>query len=83
VLGLVSEQDGLEIPLKILAQSAAHLTKKGTLILETGYTWPVLQQTLPSLPFMWLEFEYGGEGVCCLTAEQLHNHSALLGRKPG
>jgi ribosomal protein L3 glutamine methyltransferase len=83
VLGLVSEQDGLEIPLKILAQSAAHLTKKGTLILETGYTWPALQQTLPSLPFMWLEFEYGGEGVCCFTAEQLHNHSALLGRKPG
>ena len=82
-LGLVSDQEGLDIPLKILAQSADHLGAKGSLILETGYSWPALQQALPSLPFIWLEFEYGGEGVCCLTAEQLHNHSALADRKPG
>jgi len=74
VLGLVSDQQGLEIPLKILAQSAAHLCEKGALILETGYTWPALEQARPSLPFMWLEFEYGGEGVCCLTAEQLRSY---------
>ena len=32
--------EGLDIPLKILAQSADHLGAKGSLILETGYTWP-------------------------------------------
>lgn len=71
VLGLVSEQEGLQIPLQILAQAADYLTPQGSLILETGYTWQALDQAVGNLPLLWLDFEYGGEGVCAVTAQQL------------
>lgn len=70
-LGLVSEQQGLDIPLRILTQAADYLTPGGALILETGATWPLLDEACPQLDFLWIEFEYGGEGVCFLTREKL------------
>jgi ribosomal protein L3 glutamine methyltransferase len=70
-LGLVSEQQGLDIPLRILAQAADYLTSQGALILETGATWPALDAACPALDFLWIDFEYGGEGVCLLRREQL------------
>ena len=73
-LGLVSEQQGLGIPVKILKETGAHLRDKGLLILETGYTWPDLQKALPQVPFLWLDFEEGGEGVAAINSTQLHEH---------
>ena len=70
-LGLVSSGEGLDIPRQILAQSADFLTREGHLILETGYTWQALDASEPDLPFLWLDFEYGGEGVCLLSRDQL------------
>lgn len=72
--GLVCDDDGLAIPLRILATSADHLADDGVLVLETGFTWPALEAAAPDLPFLWLDFEFGGEGVCALTAEQLRRH---------
>jgi len=43
-------------------------------MLETGATWPVLAEARPDLPFLWLEFAHGGEGVCVLSKEQLEQH---------
>jgi ribosomal protein L3 glutamine methyltransferase len=70
-LGLVTERAGLDIPLRILDDAAAHLKPEGVLILETGATWPLLAENYPEVPFLWLEFEFGGEGICMLTREQL------------
>ena len=70
-LGLVTGQAGLELPLRILAGAPRMLAPAGVLILETGATWPVLADACPALPFLWLEFSQGGEGVCLLTREQL------------
>lgn len=76
-LGLVSAREGLAIPLQILAQASSHLSESGLLILETGYTWPALEEALPDLPKLWLDFEFGGEGVCAIHAcdlqEYFHN----------
>ena len=70
-LGLVSEQQGLDIPLRILEQAADYLRPQGALILETGATWALLDAACPQLDFLWIEFEHGGEGVCLLRREQL------------
>ncbi len=75
-LGLAAGEQGLDIVLPLLQQAADYLSDDGVLIVEVGYTWPVLQDALPRVPFMWLEFEYGGEGVFLLTAEQLRRHQA-------
>jgi ribosomal protein L3 glutamine methyltransferase len=70
-LGLVTDRAGIGIPLRILERAASFLKPEGLLILETGATWPVLAEARPDLPFLWLEFEHGGEGVCALSKEQL------------
>lgn len=70
-LGLVSEDDGLAIPMQILSQAAAFLNEGGVLIMEVGYSWMALADRLPHVPFLWLEFANGGEGVCVLTRAQL------------
>jgi len=74
VMGLVSADDGLAIPLQVLAQAAHHLAPDGVLVLETGYTWPDLADACPTVPFLWLDFEHGGEGVCALPRAQLATH---------
>lgn len=70
-LGLVSDQQGLDIPLHILAQAADYLTPQGALVLETGATWPLLDEACPQLDFLWIDFEHGGEGVCFVTRDKL------------
>lgn len=69
--GLVSASEGIDIPGKILANVAGNLHEKGLLVLETGHSWEALEQAFPYAPFLWLDFEFGGEGVCVLNREQL------------
>ncbi|MDY6984664.1 MAG: 50S ribosomal protein L3 N(5)-glutamine methyltransferase [Pseudomonadota bacterium] len=70
-LGLVTDNDGIGIPLRILERAADFLNPEGLLLLETGATWPLLADARPELPFLWLEFEHGGEGICALRKEEL------------
>ena len=67
---------GLDIVLPMLSQASDYLTDDGILVVEVGYSKPALEQALPQVPFVWLEFEYGGEGVFLLTASQLQIHQA-------
>jgi len=71
VTGLLSENNGLDIPLQILQQAADYLQKEGVLIMEVGYSHLALSERLPQVPFMWLDFEQGGEGVFVLSRSQL------------
>lgn len=69
--GLVSNQGGLEIPLSIIGQASDYLNSTGLLVLETGYTWPELEKATTELSKIWLDFEFGGEGVCAIAASDL------------
>lgn len=73
-IGLGSGEDGLDITRRILEQAAEHLTEQGCLIVEVGNSWPALEETFPDVPFSWLEFEKGGDGVFLLTRQQLLEH---------
>lgn len=73
-IGLGSGEDGLDITRRILEQAANHLTEQGCLIVEVGNSWPALEEAFPDVPFTWLEFEKGGDGVFLLTRQQLVEH---------
>jgi ribosomal protein L3 glutamine methyltransferase len=70
-LALASGEDGLDIPLRILADSGRHLNENGVLIMEVGNSAVELAEQLPEAPFLWLEFERGGHGVLLLESAQL------------
>ena len=70
-IGLLTGNDGLEIPLKILAQAVDYLSDDGLLLLETGASWPLLDEARNDLPLLWLDFDFGGEGICAIRASEL------------
>jgi ribosomal protein L3 glutamine methyltransferase len=70
-LGLFSGTDGLDSARRILQDAPKLLSAKGILVLEVGAQWQALEQAFPALPFTWLEFEHGGEGVAVLNAADL------------
>lgn len=74
VLGLAAADDGLEFALRIIEEAAGHLRPDGILVVEVGTARDALERRLPDLPFVWLEFRCGGEGVFLLTAEVLAAH---------
>ncbi len=75
-LALGAGDDGLEIVRRILREARAHLTDDGVLIVEVGNSDHHLEAAFPEVPFLWLEFERGGQGVFALTAEELDAHAA-------
>jgi len=73
-MGLVSEGQGLRIPLTILAQAADYLTEQGLLFLEVGHSEQALEAALPGVPLTWVLFERGGSGVCVFSRAELLNY---------
>lgn len=70
-IGLVSGEDGLDLPLRILRDAPAFLAPDGVLVCEVGESERVLQRVLPTTALTWLEFEHGGGGVFTMDRQQL------------
>ncbi len=73
-LALAAGADGLDITRRILSQAGDYLSDTGLLVVEVGNSWGHVETRFPGVPFTWLEFEHGGEGVFALSAAELQKY---------
>lgn len=72
-IGLGSGADGLAFTRRLLAEAPAYLNDGGLLVVEVGNSAAALVEAYPEVPFVWMEFERGGQGVFALKREHLIN----------
>lgn len=72
-LGFVSDNLGLDFTVELLKNAHHYLTDHGILVVEVGLSSDALIEQYPNIPFLWCEFEHGGEGVFVLTKKQLED----------
>ncbi|QDE30657.1 50S ribosomal protein L3 N(5)-glutamine methyltransferase [Shewanella polaris] len=77
-IGLASGNDGLDLTKRILANAADYLTESGLLVVEVGNSMVHLIEQYPDMPFAWVDFEFGGDGVFVLTRDQLVENESLF-----
>jgi ribosomal protein L3 glutamine methyltransferase len=68
---LHAHDEGLALVERILTKAPSYLSDEGILIVEVGNGRERLEARYPHLPFLWLEFEHGGQGVFLLEKSQL------------
>lgn len=79
-IALGSGDDGLACTRQILASAANHLTPNGTLVVEVGASWDLLEQAYPEVNFNWHQFSKGGEGVFVMRYDELVRYQAIFAR---
>jgi ribosomal protein L3 glutamine methyltransferase len=79
-LALEAGDDGLDLAKKIILEADQYMTENGVLIVEVGNSQYALMEMCPDIPFTWLSFSEGGDGVFLLTYEELVKYKDLFKR---
>lgn len=77
-IALGSGEDGLFCTRKILATALDYLNPGGTLVVEVGASWDLLEESYPQVNFNWHRFDKGGEGVFVMSYEQLLQYQTIF-----
>jgi ribosomal protein L3 glutamine methyltransferase len=77
-LGLTAEEDGMALVARILRQATDYLTPEGVIIVEVGASADILMQRYPEVPFQWIDFEQGGDGVFMLNHADLKQYQSVF-----
>jgi ribosomal protein L3 glutamine methyltransferase len=63
---------------RILARAGEFLSEHGVIFIELGNSQAALESKYDFLPMTWIEFEFGGSGVCAIQAQDLkQQHTAI------
>lgn len=71
ILALAGGDSGLDLVLRILRDAPDFLDEDGILVVEVGASAPALAARFPQVPFTWLDFTHGGDGVFLLRQPEL------------
>jgi ribosomal protein L3 glutamine methyltransferase len=77
-LALEAGDDGLDLAKRIILEADGYLTDEGVLIVEVGNSQYALMEMCPDIPFTWLAFAEGGDGVFLLTRDELVKYKDLF-----
>ena len=70
-MGLAAGNDGLDIVDRMLSKAKQRLTPSGVMIVEVGNSQPAVEKRFADLDLVWLDFQYGGQGVFLVAADSL------------
>jgi ribosomal protein L3 glutamine methyltransferase len=73
-MALAAGRDGLDLVRQILLKSQDYLSENGLLVVEVGNSEWALRQSMPRVPFHWLQFSRGGTGIFALTAAECRQY---------
>lgn len=77
-IGLAAGSDGLDLVERILCHAVNFLSDRGVLFLEVGNSQGAMMEKYSFLPMTWLEFEFGGSGVCCIQSKDLKQQNQKI-----
>ncbi len=77
-IGLAAGEDGLALVDRILQAAPDYLEDDGVLFIEVGNSQAAMQQKYDFLPMAWIDFEFGGAGVCCIHAQDLRQQRSAV-----
>ncbi|ODN43929.1 50S ribosomal protein L3 N(5)-glutamine methyltransferase [Piscirickettsia litoralis] len=77
-LALEAGHDGLDIVRRMLKEGKHYLNPHGVMIIEVGNSAVALEDSFPTVPFTWLEFERGGSGVFVISYEELVRYQNIF-----
>jgi len=77
-IGLAAGEDGLALVGRMLQAAPDYLNDDGVLFIEVGNSQAAMQHKYDFLPMAWIDFEFGGAGVCCIQASDLQQHRGAI-----